>query len=807
MTLLRWRKLARDVWLTRGRILSMIAAIAVSVAAVAAFLTARAVLDAEVSGNYLAQSPASATLHVPSGVTEADVATALSQPGVTGAVARGTLLTRVKVGGGSWQPLPLLVSAPDDPQTISTATVEQGTWPPPPSGVFLERTALPFLGIQVGQEVRVRTPGGPEVSMTVAGSFHDAGVAPASQERAAYGRVTTSAFAELGQRQLLNELKILVSDASGPSADPSVIETAAQGVAVKLAAQGSPVTRIDIPPPLRHPHYGQMLTVSLMLLTFSVIALLLSSILVATMLGGLLTAQIRQIGAMKAVGARTGQILAMYLSLAAAIAAVATALALYPGLALGGLLAEQASGLLNLDISSPGAPAWVIVVVLSAGIGVPALVALFPLLRAARRSVREAIDEHGRVPGRMAEAVGSHLARLPGVGRTQVMAARALMTRPGRLALTVGLLALAGAAFLTGLNTATGWDALAKQGVVNRHYDLEVRLAKPADAKSLLAAVDGVNGVVATEAWNRTAVAVTNPGLVDVAHVYPDDSHGSFTVMAPPADTALITLPLQSGRWLNPDDQGSIVLNTLALAAQVPGVEVGDTITLTMDGRPTRWKVIGVVSDFGTQAAAYVTDTDYAAASNATGEASMVRVVTDTTDAVGRRAVLDRLESTLGSSGFAVEAAFATDDLRSALDGHVFVLIEALLAIAILIGFVGLLGLGSAVSTSVTERTREFGVMTAIGATPQAIRRIVSTEGILTGIVGLVIATIAAIPLTAAFGDFLGNTAFRQSLPFTMSIEPLLIWVVFTFAGALLATSAAASRAARLTVREALTVL
>jgi putative ABC transport system permease protein len=49
----------------------------------------------------------------------------------------------------------------------------------------------------------------------------------------------------------------------------------------------------------------------------------------------------------------------------------------------------------------------------------------------------------------------------------------------------------------------------------------------------------------------------------------------------------------------------------------------------------------------------------------------------------------------------------------------VFVLIEALLAIAMLIGFVGLLGLGSAVSTSVTQRTREFGVMNAIGATSQ----------------------------------------------------------------------------------------
>lgn len=70
---------------------------------------------------------------------------------------------------------------------------------------------------------------------------------------------------------------------------------------------------------------------------------LLSSILVATMLGGLLAAQIRQIGAMKAIGARTSQILTLYLSLAAGIAMVATALALAPGLLLGRVLAGQAA--------------------------------------------------------------------------------------------------------------------------------------------------------------------------------------------------------------------------------------------------------------------------------------------------------------------------------------------------------------------------------------------------------------------------------------------------------------------------------
>ena len=807
MTRLRWRKLARDVWATRGRVVSMIAAIAVSVACVAAFLTARAVISVEITGNYLAQDPASATLHLPAGATPADVAEARSQPGVTGAVARGSVLTRIRVSDGSWQPLLLFVSAADDPQVISSVAVDLGTWPPQGGGLFLERTALPFLGVNVGQRVEVRAAGAPPVPMTITGAVHDAGVAPAGQERTAYGHVTTTALGELGQPALLNELKLVVGDTTGPSADPAVIAATAQAVAARLTAAGSPVTGIDIPPPLRHPHYGQMVTVSLALLAFSVIALLLSSILVATMLAGLLTAQIRQIGAMKTIGARTGQLLVMYLSLVAAIALAATAAALYPGLALGELLAGQAATLLNLDITSPGAPAWVIAVTVLAGTGVPVLVATLPVLRASRWTVREAIDEHGRDPGGSAGSAGSHLARIPGVGRTGAMAARSLARRPGRLALTVGLLAIAGTAFLTGFNGAAGWDALAQQGVANRHYDLEVRLENPVRARTLQAAALQVGGVVAAEAWNRSAVSVTNPGLVDVSHVYPDDSHGSFTVMAPPAGTPLITLPVQSGRWLTEADVGAVVLNTLAASTQLPGAQVGDTITLTMDGRPTRWMVVGIVSDFGSQAVAYVTDREYAAVSGTSDTAAMIRVVTGATDATGRRAVLDRLTDSLDRAGFAVEAGFTTDDLRSALDGHVFVLIEALVAIAILIGFVGLLGLGSAVSTSVAERTREFGVMAVIGATPAAIRGIVATEGVLTGIAGLLIAAVASLPLSAAFGSFLGNTAFRQPLPFTITLGPVLAWAVLTLVGALIATTAAARRAARPSVHEALTVL
>jgi putative ABC transport system permease protein len=453
----------------------------------------------------------------------------------------------------------------------------------------------------------------------------------------------------------------------------------------------------------------------------------------------------------------------------------------------------------------------VLATVLTAGIAIPVLIALPPLVRGTRRTVREAIDDHGGDPAGRVGRLGARLGRLPGLGRAQAMAARSMLRRPGRLALTVGLLAVAGATFVTGLNTAAGWTALAEAGVSNRHYDLEIRLAENASPERLVTLARSVPGVRDAEAWGRASTAVSVPGRIDVAHVYPDDGHGSFTMMAPPADTRLITLPVRSGRWLRTGDTDAVVLNTTVVSQQAPQAIVGGTVVLSLAGRPTRWRVVGIVSDFGTQGAAYVSDTAFAAATaQATGSpggAGMLRVSTDTTTAGDRATVLRRLTAALDADGVQVEQILTTDDLRSALNGHVFVLVEALVAIALVIGVVAVLGLATALSTSVTERTREFGIMHAIGATEAAVRAVVVTEGMLTGLAGLIIAAVASLPMSAAFGSYLGRTAFGQALPLTVGPAPLLLWTVLTLAGAAVATTAAARRASRMTVREALDIL
>lgn len=122
-------------------------------------------------------------------------------------------------------------------------------------------------------------------------------------------------------------------------------------------------------------------------------------------------------------------------------------------------------------------------------------------------------------------------------------------------------------------------------------------------------------------------------------------------------------------------------------------------------------------------------------------------------------------------------------------------------------GVIGCIGLASTMGANVLERIREFGVMHAIGARPKTVRRIVVAEGVFIALASCLLAVIPALGLTAAMNAVLGNLFFNAPLPFRISFLAAASWTVVVVLGAVLATDAAATRASRLTVREALAYL
>ncbi|MGP3962320.1 hypothetical protein ACTWPT_40645 [Nonomuraea sp. 3N208] len=83
-------------------------------------------------------------------------------------------------------------------------------------------------------------------------------------------------------------------------------------------------------------------------------------------------------------------------------------------------------------------------------------------------------------------------------------------------------------------------------------------------------------------------------------------------------------------------------------------------------------------------------------------------------------------------------------------------------------------------------------------------RRIVVAEGVFLALASCLVAVLPGLGLTAALGAGFGNLFMSAALPFRISMLAVGIWVALVIVGAALATDAAATRASRITVREAL---
>ncbi|HSK95497.1 MAG TPA: ABC transporter permease, partial [Euzebyales bacterium] len=331
--------------------------------------------------------------------------------------------------------------------------------------------------------------------------------------------------------------------------------------------------------------------------------------------------------------------------------------------------------------------------------------------------------------------------------------------------------------------------------------DVDVQLAAPVSAGEVAPIVDRLPGVARVEGLYVTQSGVGGPGRIPFSRTYPDQGHGGVWVTALPARAMLFASPaLLRGRWLRPGETGAVVVNQITL----PDVDIGDDVHLVVGGRSTTWRVVGIAQERLGGGRVYTTADGFAAATGGQPQVNQVRIATDRHDERTRQHVAAAVERALTDGGVDVRSAVSVSRMEAISSGHLGPVILILLGIALPLGVVGGIGLASTMSANVLDRTREFGVMHAIGARPRAVRRIVVAEGVFLALASYLVAVVPAVVLTAMLGAGLGNLFFAAPLPFRMSWPAAVIWLALAVLGAVLATDAAASRASRITVREAL---
>jgi putative ABC transport system permease protein len=136
-------------------------------------------------------------------------------------------------------------------------------------------------------------------------------------------------------------------------------------------------------------------------------------------------------------------------------------------------------------------------------------------------------------------------------------------------------------------------------------------------------------------------------------------------------------------------------------------------------------------------------------------------------------------------------------DLINEQVNQIVYLLYALLAMSLVIS---LFGIANSLFLAVHERTREFGLLRAVGATRRQVRRIVRYESVITAVIGALLGTAIGICFAALATAALGDLGLEFALP----LGQLALFLVLAVVVGVIGAAVPARRAARIDVLDAM---
>ena len=495
----RWRKMLRDLWINKTRTALIVLSLAVGVFTVSFLINTESLLRTAFEREYAAVNPSSATLIIPEGFDQDFVDVIRKMPVIEEAEGRRSVNVRLKVGANQW--INLNISAIDDFEDIRIDKVQpySDAWPPADGEILLERSSTHMAAmpdVKAGDTLTIQTANGDEATLKLAGIAYDFNRTPSAGTGIAYAFVTLDTLERLNEPVSMNDLRIVVAHASR-KLDEEYIHQVTDQVKEKVEKSGRSVGAISVPEPGQHP-LGTVLDALIIILgTLSVLTLLGGAFLVFNTIAALLAQQVRQIGIMKAVGARESQIAAIYLVMVLIFGLLALAitmpLSIQSGIRAAGFLAD----FFNLDLGTVQIPVQAFAVEALIGLGVPFLAALYPIWSGTRVTVREAISDYGISKAGTTGLLDRSLSRLRGplFPRPVVLSFRNTFRRRTSLVLTLLPMALSGAILLTVINVRASLMSELDGIFRYRNYDVNISFERPyrlAEIENAALSVPGV---------------------------------------------------------------------------------------------------------------------------------------------------------------------------------------------------------------------------------------------------------------------------------------------------------------------------
>jgi putative ABC transport system permease protein len=677
----------------------------------------------------------------------------------------------------------------------------QGAWPDG-RRVAVERITSDYYGVALGDKVIFEVEG-VDRPFTVGGLVRHPFVPPPDFGGNAYFFFDEATMARFGfpEGQYV-QLLIQVE----PYSEEYARDRAA-AIKERLAQQGIGVSLVLYQEPDKHWGYDTVLGITVVLQILAVVSLLTSVIIVINVTTAIITQQTDQIGVIKALGGTSRDVARVYLAGVLIFGALALLVALPAGILMAYLTTKQLLTIFNIDYDvfrfSMRAVIWQVLAALLA----PLLAALWPVLRGAAISVREALATYG---------LGSDFGSTPldrGVERLAerllpspyTIALGNMFRRKGRLLLTQLVLTLAGAMFLMVLTLSASMTHTLDTELERRQYDLRLFFFQEHRSDRIEGLLERHPGIVEAEAW----YSVNGTALRQGEEMEDTGGLGAELFGVPSGSTMYRPL-ITGGRWLSPEDRGRVAVISRD-TAEFNNLGIGDVITVDLgDLGQADFEVIGTYQAISPDV--FSTDPIYAPASavvdvtKRANRANQVLIRATAQDADTLEALMADLDEYLTAYNMEVSPFFSrTKPQDREYAFNTFSIVNQMLfSVALVMGIVGGIGLMGSLSISVVERTREVGVLRSIGGTSPVIMTMFILEGVLQGLMSWLVAVPLSYVVAQPVAALLGRTIFQTELDFAYNYTAVGIWLVAVLSIAFLASIIPAHAAGRISVRESL---
>jgi putative ABC transport system permease protein len=272
-----------------------------------------------------------------------------------------------------------------------------------------------------------------------------------------------------------------------------------------------------------------------------------------------------------------------------------------------------------------------------------------------------------------------------------------------------------------------------------------------------------------------------------------DDDTKELTVADPAALAGAVDVEVSSGSLADLTDDEIAISDA---TADGNGWALGDTLPVTFADGGTERLTIGATYAVPDIVGGYVVPlATYAPHTNQPVDATVVIDLADGTSVTDGKAAVERVAADFGDPDVEDREEFAAT--MSAGADMFLTIIYALLALAIIIA---LMGIANTLSLSVHERTRELGLLRAVGQTRSQLRSMVRWESVTVATFGVVGGIGLGVFLGWALVEAAGNTPGSVISQFVLPYTRLAIVVVIGAIAGVLAALRPARRAARLDI-------